>query len=152
MESCQQTVPEAMTAFLEGENFEDVIRTAVSLGGDCDTLTAIAGSIAEAFYGIPAELKREAYNYLDQELNAVLADFEVRCHFREEVAQKYHPLYWFNKDADGFVQLCRPFGAPLMLTECREGFYASEEDFENWQREKLYEKVFGAWDGETKAE
>ena len=43
-ESCQETVPEAVTAFLEGNSFEDVIRTAVSLGGDCDTLTAIAGS------------------------------------------------------------------------------------------------------------
>jgi len=43
--SCQETVPEAITAFLEGESFEDVIRTAVSLGGDCDTLTCIAGAV-----------------------------------------------------------------------------------------------------------
>ena len=57
VESCQETVPEAITAFLEGESFEDVIRTAVSLGGDCDTLTCIAGSMAEAFYGVPEELK-----------------------------------------------------------------------------------------------
>ena len=49
VESCQETVPEAVTAFLEGEDFEDVIRTAVSLGGDCDTLTCIAGSMAEAY-------------------------------------------------------------------------------------------------------
>ena len=146
VESCQQTVPEAMTAFLEGEDFEDVIRTAVSLGGDCDTLTAIAGSIAEAFYGIPAELKQEAYNYLDQDLKKVLAEFEMRCHFCEDVAQKYHPLYWFGKDAEGFVQLCRPFGAPLMLTEYEEGFYASEEAFEDWQREKLYKLAFGVCD------
>ena len=55
-ESCQRTVPEAITAFIEGADFEDVIRTAVSLGGDCDTLTCIAGSIAEAFYGVPEEL------------------------------------------------------------------------------------------------
>lgn len=55
-ESCQRTVPEAITAFLEGEDFEDVIRTAVSLGGDCDTLTCIAGGIAEAFYGVPDTL------------------------------------------------------------------------------------------------
>ena len=53
VESCQETVPEAITAFLEGESFEDVIRTAVSLGGDCDTLTCIAGAIAEGFYGGP---------------------------------------------------------------------------------------------------
>ena len=55
VESCQETVPESITAFLEGNSFENVIRTAVSLGGDCDTLTAIAGSIAEGFYGIPEE-------------------------------------------------------------------------------------------------
>ena len=58
-ESCQKTVPEAITAFLEGDSFEDVIRTAVSLGGDCDTLTCIAGSIAEAYYGAPEGLKKE---------------------------------------------------------------------------------------------
>ena len=58
-ESCQKTVPEAIAAFLEGESFEDVIRTAVSLGGDCDTLTCIAGGIAEAYYGVPEELKQE---------------------------------------------------------------------------------------------
>ena len=46
VETCQKTVPEAITAFLEGGSFEDVIRTAVSLGGDCDTLTCIAGGIA----------------------------------------------------------------------------------------------------------
>ena len=56
VETCQETVPEAITAFLEGQDFEDVIRTAVSLGGDCDTLTCISGSIAEAFYEIPKEM------------------------------------------------------------------------------------------------
>ena len=62
VESCQETVPEAITAFLEGESFGDVIRTAVSLGGDCDTLTCIAGSMAEAFYGVPENLKAECRN------------------------------------------------------------------------------------------
>lgn len=56
VETCQETVPQAITAFLEGTSFEDVIRTSVSLGGDSDTLAAIAGSIAEAFYGKPIEL------------------------------------------------------------------------------------------------
>ncbi len=75
VESCQETVPEAITAFLEGESFEDVIRTAVSLGGDCDTLTAIAGSIAEAFYGVPEELKRECRSRLKADLRTVLERF-----------------------------------------------------------------------------
>lgn len=76
VESCQETVPEAITAFLEGESFEDVIRTAVSLGGDCDTLTCIAGSIAEGFYGVPEELKQACRNRLDKELLDVLDRFE----------------------------------------------------------------------------
>ena len=76
VESCQETVPEAITAFLEGDSFEDVIRTAVSLGGDCDTLTAIAGSVAEAFYGVPEKLKDECRNRLTTDLGAVLHRFD----------------------------------------------------------------------------
>ena len=72
VESCQETVPEAITAFLEGEDFEDVIRTAVSLGGDCDTLTCIAGSIAEAYYGVPEELKDECNRRLPEDMRAIL--------------------------------------------------------------------------------
>ena len=77
VESCQETVPEAITAFLEGEDFEDVIRTAVSLGGDCDTLAAIAGSIAEGFYGVPEELKKECRDRLPSDLREVLERFEA---------------------------------------------------------------------------
>lgn len=76
VESCQETVPEAITAFLEGESFEDVIRTAVSLGGDCDTLTCIAGSIAEGFYGVSEQLKQECLNRLPEELKTVLEQFD----------------------------------------------------------------------------
>ena len=76
IETCQETVPEAITAFLDGESFEDVIRTAVSLGGDCDTLTCIAGSIAEGFYGVPEELKQECRKRLPEELKVVLDRFD----------------------------------------------------------------------------
>lgn len=75
MESCQETVPEAITAFLESENFEDAIRTAVSLGGDSDTLTCITGGMAEAFYGVPEDLKKECRNRLPADLLAVLDEF-----------------------------------------------------------------------------
>lgn len=75
-ESCQKTVPEAITAFFEGEDFEDVIRTAVSLGGDCDTLTCIAGSIAEAFYGVPDELITECRKRLPADMLEVVDRFE----------------------------------------------------------------------------
>lgn len=75
-ESCQKTVPEAVTAFLEGNDFEDVIRTAVSLGGDCDTLTCIAGSIAEAFYGVPDSLKEECKKRIEPDMLEVLEKFD----------------------------------------------------------------------------
>ena len=75
-ETCMRTVPEAITAFLEGEDFEDVIRTAVSLGGDCDTLTCIAGSMAEAFYGVPSELEQECRNRLPDDIIDILDRFE----------------------------------------------------------------------------
>lgn len=75
VETCQQTVPEAITAFIEGANFEDVIRTAVSLGGDCDTLTCIAGGMAEAFYGIPAEMVNECRKHLPEDMLAVIDRF-----------------------------------------------------------------------------
>ena len=76
VESCQETVPEAITAFLEGNDFEDVIRTAVSLGGDCDTLTCIAGGIAEAFYGIPVLMEAEVKSRLDKEMIDVIDKFD----------------------------------------------------------------------------
>ena len=79
VESCQETVPEAITAFLEGESFEDVIRTAVSLGGDCDTLTCIAGSMAEAFYGVPEELKQACRARLTPDLLEILVRFDNRA-------------------------------------------------------------------------
>ena len=77
-ESCQKTVPEAITAFLEGESFEDVVRTAVSLGGDCDTLTCIAGSIAEAFYGVPDEMADECRRRLPEDMLDVLQRFDAK--------------------------------------------------------------------------
>lgn len=58
--TCQGTVPQAVTCALESENYEDAVRNAVSLGGDSDTLGAIAGAIAEALHGIPSEIKEHA--------------------------------------------------------------------------------------------
>ena len=69
-------MPPAIQAFFEGEDFEDVIRTAVSLAGDCDTLTCIAGGMAEAFYGVPDELKAECKKRLTDEMVEVVERFE----------------------------------------------------------------------------
>jgi len=75
-ESCQETVPEAIIAFLESTDFEDAIRNAVSLGGDTDTLTCITGGIAEAFYGgVPKEIAEKAMTYLPPLIHDVVQEF-----------------------------------------------------------------------------
>ena len=73
--TCQGSVPESIIAFLDGTDLEDVIRTAVSLGGDTDTMAAMAGSIAEAFYGVPEELKIECEERLSEDILEVLLRF-----------------------------------------------------------------------------
>ena len=70
--SCQETVPEAIICVLEGNSFEDVLRNAISLGGDSDTLAAIACSIAEAIYDISEEIKNKALSYLPQEFITII--------------------------------------------------------------------------------
>lgn len=75
-ETCQQTVPQAIEAFLESENFEDAIRNAISIGGDSDTLAAITGSIAEAYYGVPTDIRKHALSFLNEELRTILIEFE----------------------------------------------------------------------------
>ncbi len=75
--SCHGSVPQAIEAFLESVDFEDAVRNAISLGGDSDTIGAMAGSIAEAFYGIPRTLRDKALEYLPAELNAVVKEFEA---------------------------------------------------------------------------
>lgn len=71
-ESCRETVPEAIIAFLESCDFEDAIRNAISIGGDSDTLAAITGSIAEAAYGVPKEIRQQALGFLDQRLRTAV--------------------------------------------------------------------------------
>jgi ADP-ribosylglycohydrolase len=71
-ESCQKTVPQALTCALEASGFEDAIRNAISIGGDSDTIGAIAGAVAEARFGIPQELRERAFTHLDLEMRAVI--------------------------------------------------------------------------------
>lgn len=81
-ETCQETVPQAIEAFLESKNFEDSIRNAISIGGDSDTLAAITGGIAEAYYGVPTDIRKHALTFLDERLLSILVEFE----------NKYEPL------------------------------------------------------------
>lgn len=81
-ESCQDTVPQAIIAFLESTDFEGAIRNAISLGGDSDTLAAITGSIAEAAYRVPQWICDKVWEYLDKPLQDVL------CRWRREMGQR----------------------------------------------------------------
>ena len=74
--SCQGSVPEAIIAFLESTDFEDAVRTAVSLGGDTDTIGCIAGSMAEAFYGVPEALKKACRERIPDDMKKVLDLYE----------------------------------------------------------------------------
>ena len=77
-ETCQGTVPQAIEAFLESTSFEDAIRNAISIGGDSDTLAAITGGIAEAYYGIPDDIKEQALSYLDERLLNIYNEFNEK--------------------------------------------------------------------------
>ena len=74
-ETCQGTVPIAMECFLEAENFEDAVRLAVSMGGDSDTIAAMAGGVAGAFYCVGEAKIQPARRYLDGEMLAVVDEF-----------------------------------------------------------------------------
>ena len=75
-ESCQGTVPQAIACFLEGEDFEDTIRNAISIGGDSDSIAAIACGIAEAYFGIPEYMIEMAKVYLDDDLVLLAENIE----------------------------------------------------------------------------
>lgn len=79
--TCPGSVPQAIKAFLESNDFEDAIRLAVSIGGDSDTIAAIAGGIAGAYYGIPNNIKARALMYLSSDLVDILAEFEGAYRF-----------------------------------------------------------------------
>lgn len=74
-ESCMDSLPKALRSFFDGESYEDVVRNAVSLGGDTDTIAAIAGSMAEAFYGIPVVIIAEASQFIPSDMMMVLNEF-----------------------------------------------------------------------------
>jgi len=78
VESCQGSVPQALEAFFESDSFEDAIRNAVSIGGDSDTIAAIAGSVAEAYWGVPKDMAAKAETYLEPEMVQILREFQLR--------------------------------------------------------------------------
>lgn len=76
--TCQESVPQAIVAFLDGEDFEDCIRNAISIGGDSDTIGCITGSIAEAFFGVPNGIRKKAMSYLPDNFKEIIETFEAK--------------------------------------------------------------------------
>ena len=77
-ETCMGSVPQAIEAFLESESFEDAIRTAVSIGGDSDTIACMTGGMAEAYWGVPEKFRKQAVKYLDDRLYDIITRFEAK--------------------------------------------------------------------------
>ena len=75
VEDCMHTMPEAFECFLESESYEDCIRNVMYIGGDTDTLGAIAGAIAEAKWAVPEEIIAQAYDYLPKDISEVIGRF-----------------------------------------------------------------------------
>lgn len=78
-ETCQETVPQALVCALSASNFEDAIRNAISIGGDSDTVAAIAGGVAEALFGIPEDVSGKGWSYLPQDMRMVLTQLYERA-------------------------------------------------------------------------
>lgn len=85
--SCQGSVPQAIESFLEAESFEDCIRCAISIGGDSDTIAAIAGGIAGAHWGVPRDIGAEALARLDPQLHQIYSDWAAFCGVTRENTQ-----------------------------------------------------------------
>ena len=78
-EICQVSLPQALSCFFEGDSYEDVIRNCISIGGDSDTIAAIAGGVAEAYYGVPEEYSDRVRGFLDRKLLKIVDDFDAWC-------------------------------------------------------------------------
>lgn len=107
-ETCQKTVPEAIIAFLEARDFEDAIRNAVSLGGDTDTLGAITGSIAEAYFGISETLISECRNRINKDMRDVVDTFYSLVRKDDspntnQMIEKAINQYYVHNDKEGMI-------------------------------------------------
>lgn len=112
-ETCQKTVPEAIIAFLEATDFEDAIKNAVSLGGDTDTLGAITGSIAEAYYGIPEWLMTECRKRINKDMRVVLDDFNDVLSRKDDfpninkMIEEAIDQYYVQNNKDGMLEFMK---------------------------------------------
>lgn len=145
--SSQGTVPQAIMAFLESTDFEDAVRNAVSIGGDSDTLAAITGSIAQAYYGVPGNIRKHALTYLDETQLKILLDFERIYPFRgkrQEVKNNDH-----SKKAVPQTDLENSTRGELISEAFDQVDEEEAETYQNGEQttsQKLFNHLFGACD------
>jgi ADP-ribosylglycohydrolase len=161
--SCQGSVPEAIIAFLESSKFRDAILSAISIGGDSDTIAAITGSIAETFYGISEKIVKKARKRLDAPLLEVYGKFKTEL--REKDTKKYeaerNELEKLEEKAretkeykDGMVVIMKEFEdeiAELKSENLEDGemyFYAHDPIENRCAKESfLVDKIIKKWNG-----
>ena len=142
-ETCQDTVPQAIMAFLESTGFEDAIRNAISIGGDSDTLAAITGAIAEAYYGIPTEIRKHALTFLDERLLKILNEFEsvYPPALEKRVAAKNVRIRGSKRCT---ADASREELMQMSVTVAEEDYDASVSVYEETTSVKLFRHLFGA--------
>ena len=124
-ETCQDTVPQAMMAFFESTGFEDAIRNAISIGGDSDTIAAITGGIAEAYYGIPSEIRKHELTFLNERLLAILVEFENK--YKPIMDKKIGKNVSIPIERDADIEVEKGSRESMM----EEAFQAADKDIEN---------------------
>lgn len=144
-ETCQNTVPQALEAFFESTSFEDAIRNAISIGGDSDTLAAITGGIAEAYYGIPADIRKHALTFLDSRLLAILNAFESAHGIvveKEVGGEVTRPVAFAPKAAATATDRDEAMIDAVTMTEDADG--SLDVDAEETTASKLYNHLYEA--------
>ena len=115
--SCQNTVPAAIRAFLEGDSFEDCVRRAVAYGGDSDTIASMAGAIAAPFYGgVPEKISGMCHVYLDSQLRSLMESFEA-VYMKQRSA---HPIKVEHKNDDSFKIIRHAGGKTYVVPSYRK--------------------------------
>ncbi|MDR0455043.1 MAG: N-6 DNA methylase [Deferribacteraceae bacterium] len=142
-ETCQETVPQAIMAFLESDGFEDAIRNAISIGGDSDTLASITGGIAEAYYGIPVEIRKHALTFLDERLLKILTEFEnvYPPAFEKKTKNKNIKVNGQKRNINGNS---REEMIHLLFDNTDEDYQASHPYYEETTSQELFRHLFEA--------
>ena len=153
IETCMDSMPKALVSFFEGNSYEDVIRNAVSLGGDTDTIAAIAGAMAEAYYDIPEAIKKDGKKYIAGDIKEVIGRFykkkdkhiELDGDFNDYLRDTEREVLIEMFGKEEAEQMMKEGYKPISDEEIAASMGMSVEEFEKWEDEKM-EQVFAELD------